>query len=354
MCLLIITLIFGIRNPSLSLCKEDDVCLDDLKCSKGKSAKGLGAIYLLAACAMMTSQSLVVAELMSLKNNFNYSRRSGMISNHSLNQAEENNSEIKDTIGVSNNDVTQMVSHTENDESFDIKRKVRSKEEVNKPADKLVDAIYETTSIMVAEMREQNITNQPITIRNLESLNSKRSRPRSREFANAVPEEPIYRPKQKELKKLFDNSGNDIYSMPALKRRGKFEKPKVKPEHDFSGSSSRESDKSRPKAVNQPEKDSTSVSTSYSNYSRKDLTISKNFIRDRLVKRNIRSEVGDVSKMKNSLIRKNSFKSHSEMPELAAPVLVINKRPEDVPHEVMDIIEDELDGLYLSNNKPKR
>jgi hypothetical protein len=354
MCLLIITFIFGIRNPSFSLCKGDDVCLDDLKCSKGKSAKGLGAIYLLAACAMMTSQSLVAAELISLKNNFNSSRRSAINSNHSLNQAKENNSEIKDTLGVSNNDVTQILSHTENDESFYAKKARRKIDEANKPSDKLLDDIYGTPFSRGAERWEQKSPNKPITIRDLDSLNSKRSRPRSREFSNTIPEEPIYRSKQKELQNLFDKSENDIYSMPALKKRGKVEKARMQMEYNFSGSDSKDSDKSNPIAAQQHKKDSTTISTSYTNYSKKDLTISKNFIRDRLVKRNLRSEVNVVSKMKNSMLKKNSFKSHSEMPELAAPALNMNKRPEDVPHEVMDIIEDELGGLYLSNNQSKR
>ena len=354
MCLLIITLIFGIRNPSFSLCKGDDVCLDDLKCSKGKSAKGLGAIYLLAACAMMTSQSLVAAELLSLKNNFNLSRRSAINSDHSLNQAEENSSDIKDTKGVSNNDATQILSHTENDESFDSKKSRRKMKEANKPSDKLIDAIYGTNSSMGLEKWEQTTPNQPITIRDLESLNSKRSRPRSREFSNTISEEPIYKSKQKELQNLFDKSGNDIYSMPALKRREKIEKTRVQPEQTLSGSDSKDSDKSNPKSAQKPEKDSTAITTSYTNYSKKDLTISKNFIRDRLVKRSLRSEANAVSKIKNTILRKNSFKSHSEMSQLAAPALILDKRPEDVPHEVMDIIEDELGGLYLSNNKPKR
>jgi hypothetical protein len=323
-----------------------------MRCSKGKSAKGLGAIYLLAACAMMTSQSLVAAELMSLKRNFNFSRRSAINSDHSLEQAEDNNSEIKDTNGLSNNDGTQILSHTENEESFEDKKKPRRKiEETDEPSDKFIDAIYGTTLSMAAQMKEQEMSSLPITIRNLESLNSKISRPSSREFTNTVIEEPIYKSKQKELKDMFDKSENDIYSMPALKRHNK---SKVQQKQNFSGSSSKDSDKSYPNAIQQPERESKSISTSYTNYSKKDLTISRNFIRDRLVKRNLRIDVNGVSKMKNSLLKKNSFKSHSEMPESATPVLAINKRPEEATHEVMDIIEDELGGLYLSNNPPKR
>ena len=193
MCLLIITLILGIRNPSFSLCIGVDVCLDDLKCSNGKSSKGLGALYLLICCAMMTIQSLVAAELLSLKNNYNFLERIAVNSHRSLNQGQENSSDIKDAERVLNINATGLLTFSENDQSFEFEKSRVKMKEANEQIDKLIDDIYVTDSAMPVEKWEQTTPDQLITVQDLESTTSKKSRPLSRESTNTIPEDSIYK-----------------------------------------------------------------------------------------------------------------------------------------------------------------
>lgn len=183
------------------------------------------------------------------------------------------------------------------------------------------------------------------------------SKKESIEYSNSrFQEVPVYKSQNDELNIPFQKSEDEMWSMSGLKRFNE--------EIGYSISNSKVSEKDRLTRVHNSETYTESdikirgkerslvksevISKALKTHSRKDL-----IIRDRIVKRQTRSDYNDVSHLKRSLLKSRVDKSHKSI-EDSASFQYTQKVSAVLTQDDMEIMEKELTNLYFTDNKPKQ